>query len=287
MTTGSVTHGATIQFQSAKKVRISSTIAPDLPTTETAHGPKRRVTSHRLLSVATIVACWFFAIPASAAALDAAPPSDSPAMPATSIEWGVTYASKYLFYGGFDYSEGKPVFQPQATAGWNGLSLQIWSNCDQARREVNELDVTIQHDWQRGRVSGVVGIAHLQYPHRDWRPTQELIGTLALKAFLEPTLDLHWDVAEGQGGYWTAGLSRGWSIPRASFSVTSKLYGLEHYYRLSGMTALETGVTVTSEWAGLSFESSLQRQWTRANRDLVGESRISPGWLLALTVASP
>ena len=233
------------------------------------------------------MACCLFALPAGAAALDAAPPSDPPATPAISIEWGVTYASKYLFHGGFDYSEGKPVFQPQAKVGWNELSLQIWSNWDQARREVNELDVTIQYDWERGRASGAVGIAHLQYPHRDWSPTQELIGTLALKAFLEPTLDLHWDVAEGHGGYWTAGLSRGWSMSRASFSVTSKLYGLEHYYGVSGITALETGVTVTSEWAGLSFESSLQRQWTWENRDLIGESRISPGWLLALTVASP
>ena len=245
------------------------------------------MTSRRLLSVATIVACCLFTPPATASALDAALPSDSPATAATSIEWGVTYASKYLFHGGFDYSEGKPVFQPQATAGWNGLSLQIWSNWDQARREVNELDVAIQYDWERSMASGGVGIAHLQYPHRDWSPTQELIGTLALKAFLEPTLDLHWDVAEGQGGYWTAGLSRGWSMSRASFSVTSKLYGLEHYYGVSGITALETGVTVTSEWAGLSFESSLQRQWARENRDLIGESRISPGWLLALTVGSP
>lgn len=245
------------------------------------------MTSRRLLSVTTIVACLLLALPGSASALDAAPPSDSPATPATSIEWGVTYASKYLFHGGFDYSEGKPVFQPQATAGWNGLSLQVWSNWDQARREINELDVAVQYDWERSRASGAVGIAHLQYPHRDWSPTQELIGTLALKAFLEPTLDLRWDVAEGHGGYWVAGLSRGWSMSRASFSVTSKLYGLEHYYGVSGITALETGVTVTSEWAGLSFESSLQRQWTRENRDLIGESRISPGWLLALTVASP
>jgi hypothetical protein len=77
--------------------------------------------------------------PASAVALDADPPSDSPATCASSIEWGVTYASKYLFHGGFDYSDGKPVLQ-KATAGWNGLSMQIWSNWDQARREVNELD---------------------------------------------------------------------------------------------------------------------------------------------------
>jgi hypothetical protein len=249
--------------------------------------PSRIVTYRRLISVATIVACCLFALSSGAAALDAPAPSDSLAKSANSIEWGMTYASKYLFNGGFDYSAGKPVLQPQATAVWNGLSLQIWSNWDQAGREVNEWDTTIQYDWERGRASGAVGIAHLQYPHRDWTPTQELIGTLALKAFLEPTLDLHWDVGEGHGGYWAAGLSRGWATSRASFSLTSKLYGVEHYYGLSGMTALETGMTVTSEWAGLSFESSLQRQWTWENRDLLGDSRISPGWLLTLTVASP
>lgn len=57
-----------------------------------------------------------------------------------------------------------------------------------------------------------------------------------------------------------AGLSRGWSMLRASFSVSSRLYGLEHYYGVSGITALETAMTVTTKWAGLSFESSLQRQ---------------------------
>jgi hypothetical protein len=149
------------------------------------------------------------------------------------------------------------------------------------------LDATVQYDWERGLASGAVGIAHLQYPNRDWKPTQELVGSLALKALLEPTLDLHWDVAEGHGGYWAAGLSRGWPMSGASISLTSKLYGLEHYYGLSGISALETGVTLTSQWAGLTFEPSLQRQWTWENRDLFGENRISPGWLLALTVAPP
>jgi hypothetical protein len=245
------------------------------------------VPAHRLIPVATILACSVLAISASAAALGAPPPIDSLATPATSIEWGVTYASKYLFQGGFDYSEGKPVVQPQVTAGWNGLSLQVWSNWDQARRNVNEFDVAVQHDWQRGQASGAVGIAHLRYPNRDWRPTQELTGTVAFKTFLEPTLDLHWDVTEGHGGYWTAGLSREGSISRVPFSVTTKLYGLEHYYGQSGMTALETGVTMTSVWAGLSFEPSLQRQWTWENRDLIGANRISSGWLLSLTVGSP
>lgn len=240
--------------------------------------------AHRLLSVASIVACSALPLSVSAADTGTPPPSDSTATSAASIGWGVTYASKYLFQGGFDYSEGKPVLQAQASAGWNGLSLQAWGNWDQARREVNELDLTIEQDWERGWASGAVGVAHLQYPHRTWNPTRELVASVALKAFLEPTLDLHWDVAEGNGGYWTAGLSRGWPMSRASLAVTSKLYGLEHYYGLSGMTALETGMTLTTQWSGLSFGSSLQRQWTWENRDLTGANRVSPGWVLSLSV---
>ena len=84
---------------------------------------------------------------------------------------------------------------------------------------------------------------------------------------------------------WADAVKRAGSLdPKA---VRDQIAATQNYDGVSGMTALETGVTVTSEWAGLSFESSLQRQWARENRDLIGESRISPGWLLALTVASP
>jgi len=239
----------------------------------------------RFISGSIIVAC-VVSSPAASAVASPLPPADSIAMSASGIEWGMTYASKYLFQGGFDYSDGEPVVQPQATTGWNGLSLQVWSNWDQARREVNELDVTIQHDWQRGLASGAIGMAYLQYPRRDWVATWEVVGTVAFETFLEPTLDLHWDVGEGDGAYWTAGLSRELSVPNGSLSVATKLYGLEHYYGVSGITALEAAVSASGEWAGLSFEPSLQRQWTWENRDVVGENRTHPGWLLALTVTS-
>lgn len=249
-----------------------------------AYGDRRIVNSHRLISAA-IVACSVLARPASATVAGADAPSDSLAASQASIQWSMTYASKYLFQGGLDYSEGRPVLQPQVTASWNGLSLQAWSSWDQARREVNELDATIQQEWAEGPASGAVGFAHLHYPHRDWRPTQELIGSVAFNAVLEPTLDVHWDLAEGHGAYWTAGVSRGLPISRAAFSLSSKLYGLEHYYGVTGMTALEAAVTVTSQWTGFSFEPSLLRQWTWENHDLTGESRIAPGWLLTLAVS--
>ena len=53
---------------------------------------------------------------------------------AASFEWSTLYASRYAFQG-LDYSEGRPVFQPSASASMQGFTLGLWGNADQARRE--------------------------------------------------------------------------------------------------------------------------------------------------------
>ena len=46
-----------------------------------------------------------------------------------SASWDVTIASKYLFQG-IDYSEAKPVIQPEAILTVKGFSAILWFNHD-------------------------------------------------------------------------------------------------------------------------------------------------------------
>jgi hypothetical protein len=164
--------------------------------------------------------------------------------------------------------------------------LGAWGNLDQVRRELNELDISLQGDWAAGVLSGDLGYTHLRYPHRvDWEPTHEVFADLALDRVLQPSMSVHWDVDKGRGRYWTLGLSHDVSALTTSVGLSAKLYGHEHYYRMTGISALETGVSVTEALGRLSFHSGLARLWTWQNGDFHDDSSVSPGWLLSLTVS--
>ena len=87
-----------------------------------------------------------------------------------SAGWDVTIASKYLFQG-IDYSEGKPVIQPEAILTVKGFSAILWFNHDLQTSKSNEFDLNLQYDIERENLTLTTGYAHLNYPHRDGRGT--------------------------------------------------------------------------------------------------------------------
>jgi hypothetical protein len=207
---------------------------------------------------------------------------DSLAAHGLAVEWTATFASWYSFQGQ-DYSEGRPVLQPELSAGLRGFSLGLWGNLDAYHREFNEVDVTLQAERELGPVTCSFGYAYLQYPHRDWDATHELIGEFGTAGPVPASLSIHWDVAAGRGRYWEVALSREAVFHKLSSSLGAKLYFRDHYYDQTGFSALETSIGVKSPWAAFPVQPSLSRLWAWENGDFRGDQAIGSRWLMSLT----
>lgn len=227
-------------------------------------------------------------------------PTSEPPAPSTAAEadstsedgalqfgWAATYASWYSFQG-LDYSNRRSVSQPEVSATLRGVSISAWGNFDHSRGELNEIDLTLQWDWEGERFSGGLGYANLQYPHRtDWEPSQEVIGEFAFAGPLEISASVHWDVDEGRGRYWEFGLGKEVEAPGATIVAGATLYFQDRYYELTGIPAIETRVGVRRVWGGVAWEPSLARLWTWENGDFEGSEAVEPGWLFRLSLSPP
>lgn len=198
--------------------------------------------------------------------------------------WSAKYASRYTFQG-FDYSEGRPVFQPSVSASLHGFTGGLWGNLNQPRGEVDEYDATLQREFQSGPVSGSRGYAYLRYPHREWAPTHETTFELSIETPLAPSLSPHWGLDAGAGRYWTFALGHQFERSTGHFGLCARLHAQEHYYGMTGIPALETGVSYARTWSGVVFEPSLARQWTWANGGFRDELGIEPGWVASLSIS--
>jgi hypothetical protein len=203
------------------------------------------------------------------------------------LEWEATYASWYSFQG-IDYSNRRPVFQPGLKGTMKSLSIGVWGNLDQSREELNEVDVTLEWGWEGHRASGGLGYVNLQYPHRaDWQPSQEILGEVALDAPLKPSVSVHWDVDKGRGRYWAFGIEHEVPKPSAVILLAAKLYAQDHYYEMTGISAVETRVGVRRLWGGMVWEPSLARLWSWKNGDYQGTNAAPAGWLFSVSVSPP
>lgn len=230
------------------------------------------------------LACLAIALSAPAIRADDAAATAPADEPAPRAEWSLTYASRYAFQG-IDYSEGRAVLQPWAALHAGPLTGTVWANANQARHRFDEVDLGVQTPWATGPVSGTAGWLYLRYPNRDWAATHELVVECAANAALSPTLSLHWDVAEGDGLWWTAGASREFASPVGEWQLAAKLHGQEHYYAMTGLPAAETTLGLTIESGGLSFAPSVTRVWSWDNGDWRGDVRPQPAWQAGLTIA--
>lgn len=201
------------------------------------------------------------------------------------FEWSGTYASWYSFQG-LDYSNRRPVFQPEAKGTLGGVSLGVWGNLDQSSGDPNEVDVTLRYGWEYTGVSGGVGYVNLQYPNRpDWEPSQELFAEGELDGAIQASASVHWDVDSGRGRYWALGA--GHEFSRSGVGLGVKLYAQEHYYEMTGISAIETRASVHRTWAGVEWEPAVSWLWTWENGDLRGADAVKPGLLISVGVSPP
>jgi hypothetical protein len=259
----------------------------------------RATCSRCLVAYSIIVLGLAWTRPGACAAADAVPESAPPAEPAAAgpdslsegdpfqLEWEATYASWYSFQG-IDYSNRRPVFQPGLKGTLKRLSVGVWGNLDQSREELNEVDLTLEWGWESHHASGGLGYVNLQYPHRaDWEPSQEVLGEVAFDAPLKPSASVHWDVDKGRGRYWTFGIEHEVPEPGAAILLAAKLYAQDHYYGMTGISAVETSVGIRRLWGGMVWEPSLARLWSWGNGDYQGANAAPAGWLLSVSVSPP
>jgi len=218
-------------------------------------------------------------------AAQAAEGASADSLAETPIAWSATYASRYSFQG-LDYSEGRSVLQPQVSGSLQGLTLTAWGNLDQTRRELNEIDLSLQRDWSLARLSVALGYAHLRYPQRDWDPTHEVFADLTVEAPLEPSLSVHWDVAAGLGRHWALGVSHTVPWRGGSVALATRLYVHDHYYELTGMPALETSLSASAAWGSIAVQPTLSWIWTWANGDFRDDQAVRGGWVVAIQCSS-
>jgi hypothetical protein len=194
-------------------------------------------------------------------------------------------ASRYVFQG-FDYSDGRPVWQPSGSAGWRGFSLLFWGNMSVDRSELNEIDLSFQHAWEAEAGSAAIGYMHLRYPHRTgWSPTQEIYVDLTAAAPGAPTLSAHVDFDAGAGAYFTGSVEATVSRGAASLTLTPKLFWQEHYYGMTGIPAMELNISGGYSRWGIEWTPSVSRFVTWENRSFRGEGALARLWLVSLTLA--
>jgi hypothetical protein len=223
--------------------------------------------------------------PVEAAPQPAPEPAEA-APDAPQVSWSATYASRYSFQG-FDYSDGRPVLQPEVTGTLGALSVSLWGNLDQGRGELNEVDGTLRLGWTVGGVSAAAGYANLQYPNRPgWSPSQELFTEIEAGATLAPSLALHWDVDAGHGLYGALGLGAERALGGVAWGLATRLYAQHRYYGTSGISGLETSAGAGLSWRDLAWRAELARLWTWENGGFSAAQAIPGGWLFRLTLSS-
>ncbi len=73
----------------------------------------------------------------------------------------------------------------------------------------------------------------------------------------------------------------------ATILLEAKLYAQDHYYGMTGISAVETRAGIRRTWGGVAWEPSLARLWSWKNGDYRGENAVAPGWLLSVPLSPP
>jgi uncharacterized protein Gcw-chp len=197
----------------------------------------------------------------------------------------VTFASRYLFQG-IDYSNAKPVLNPQADLTAGPLKAKLWVNHDLDMRVSNEFDLSVFHEWTASKFSFATGYTYLWYPHREgWDPSQELYVEASREGVLNPTLSVHYDFDAGMGSYSAFGLSRSVGRPAWGAVLGANIFYQDHYYGLSGFPASEWNVHVEKSVKKTTITPSVSRFVTWSNGDFRDENAVKSAWLFSLQVA--
>jgi len=210
--------------------------------------------------------------------------SEQPASP-FSASGSMAFATRYLFQG-IDYSNSKPVLEPEVDLGAGPLKAKLWVNHDLDLHVSNEFDFSIFHEWSAKKFSFATGYTYLWYPHRDgWDPSQELYLELSREGVLNPSLSVHYDFDAGIGSYSTFGLSHGFERPIGTLSLGVNLFYQDHYYGLTGFPSSEWKLNLEKSFKHTTLTPSLSRFVTWANGDFRDENAVRSAWLFSFQIA--
>lgn len=205
-----------------------------------------------------------------------------------SFSWDITLASKYLFQGR-DYSNGKPVVQPEFTVTFKDFSAILWSNYDLHIKEANEFDLYLQYSREMEKLLLTTGYAHFNYPHRDgWAPSQEVFIELSSNVILSPLFSVHYDFDAGKGSYSTLGINHDMETSLGALSFVINLFYQDNYYGLSGFPSIEFNGGLEHSIGSFSITPAISYFLTWDNGDFRGggpEGPVSDTWLFSINVA--
>lgn len=247
------------------------------------------------LVVVTLVACVHAANVRAQSSHPAEPLPGSPSPTETaaspeqkspySASYTLTFASRYLFQG-LDYSEGKAVLEPEIDISAGPFTAKVWANHDLTQGVSNEFDISLEHGWTMGKLSGSLGYTHLHYPHRvGWDPSQEAYVSFAREGPVNTSLAVHYDFDAGTGTYSTLGLNRAVERPFGTLSLGANLFYQSGYYDASGFPAAELNLNLSRTVGKLSFTPSVSRFVTWENGDFRGPAAVASAWLFSLSFA--
>jgi hypothetical protein len=196
----------------------------------------------------------------------------------------MSFNSRYLFQG-LDYSNGKPVLNPEADLSLGPIGTKLWMNHDLDLGVSNEFDFSIFHEWKAKAFSFTTGYTYLWYPHREgWDPSQEFYLEASREGSLNPSLSVHYDFDAGVGTYSTFGLSHGFERPVGTFTLGANLFYQDHYYGITGFPSSEWNAHFEKTFHGTTVTPSASRFVTWKNGDFRDENAVKSAWLFALTV---
>lgn len=201
-----------------------------------------------------------------------------------SASWDVTIATKYLFQG-IDYSDGKPVIQPEAIITVKDFSAILWFNHDLHTSKSNEFDLYLQYDIKRENLTLTTGYAHYNYPHKDgWGPSQEVFMNISYSALYNPSLSIHYDFDAGEGSYYTLSISHDVASRIGDLSLGANIFYQSNYYESSGFPSVEFNISSEYPVRSFTISPSVSYFLTWANADFSGDSSVPATWLFSLNI---
>ena len=131
-----------------------------------------------------------------------------------SLSFDAAVMNKYIWRG-IPLTDG-PVFQPSATVGFGGFSLNAWMNMDLDdvngnEYDFNEVDFTAEYGFELEKVSITMGFVHYTFPNTDFDATTEFYGSISLDSPLNPSVTIYQDFDLVEGTYLSFGVSE--SLP--------------------------------------------------------------------------
>ena len=203
-----------------------------------------------------------------------------------SFSWDITQASKYLFQG-IDYSNGKPVAQPELALAYKDFSFISWLNFNQDEKVFDEIDLYFQYSREVQNLSLTPGYAYYRYPTRGdgWDPSQEVYLDISYDTFLSPTLSTHYDFDAGKGYYFTLGVSHGIETSRGIFGLGSNVFYQSDYYDATGFPSVEFNGSYSHSIGSMTIAPSISYFLTWNNGDFKDTGSVPEAWLFSINVS--